>query len=1048
MRLAPLVAACALAGCALTVPRPARPPAAGGAVVEAGDRAVRPANRDWTFTYDPAPEPDEAKAAPGLDDDAWPAVALPHTWSTFETTGEVHPFIYAPSERDDPYWWYGWGWYRKRFTPAASLAETKLFAEFDGVQKRARVYLNGALVGEHLGGYTSFSVDLTDAVRWGQENVLAVAVSNRRDDPDRVPPMTAGNFDVYGGIYRDVRLVTTGRLYVPFQGSADHEGGTFVTTPVADSARGVVRVLTHVRNEHDGPRTATVRTTVLDPDRQIVAQMESAQTVAPGETATFDQTSAEILRPRLWSPETPALYAVRTEVASGGRVVDRWESPLGFRTFHWDHDHEANKLVLNGQTVRINGTNRHQEYPWLGDAIPDWITRSDLLDIRHGLGHNFMRGTHYPNDPLVYALTDSLGIVTVEEVPNIKDIDFSEAVQEQNVREMVRRDRNHPSILFWSMGNETDDAADSRWAVEEDTTRIVHLRKGEDGGDSVTHTHQDLDLENLLRVTVRGWFTQDEVPGGVDGRPENGQHASTEAWQHATALVPDASVRGSIDRDVVLWLYADHGADREYKDAPLKHVNPKGWVDLYRVPKYVYYLWQANFTDAPMVFVQPHFWRRIYLGQRKDFVVDSNCDAVELRVDGAPIGRQLPGPGNHHSVTFEDVEVVDGTLEAVCLDDETVRHAVPMAGPPARLTLRASHAVISADRSGVAAVLADVVDAEGNTVLGAAPPLVWSVEGPGRLVGPARYEPDGDKHEAREGTMYVALPVGTVVRSTAEPGPITVRVTSPGLAGAEVVVQSVPPPAHADAGIVQPPLADAGRQPVRRDPAFAPAAALPDVVGAGRATRPLRVTETDPDARRRAVDAFVRGVSPDVDTTTAAYRAFAAELEGTLGRTGGVVVEDDYTVLAERHDDALQIERFLGQLPLPPTYRTAIRAHYTDEVVRRGTRVDAEAVRQRLARAAPGAQAVVFDADRDPEDLTWRRGLDAYLTGARTLGAAVALLEPEVARLAPEQRARALAFVLTLNPHLGAAPGADPADVALPPGQPVLVPALAVLRDL
>ena len=1081
MRPVVLLAFGLLAACATSAPAgPAASPApTGGAAREAGERRVIPFNRDWAFAYRPDPALDSALAAPDADDAAWQAVALPHTWATYETTGEVHPFIYAPSERDDPYWWYGWGWYRKRFTPDRALADGKLFAEFDGAQKKARVYLNGAFVGEHLGGYTSFSVDLTPHVRWGGENVLAVAVQNRRDDADRVPPMTAGNFDVYGGLYRDVRLVATGRVYVPFQGAADYEGGTFVTTPVADSARGVARVRTFVRNEHADAREVAVETTVLDPDGREVARMASTQTVAPGTTAQFDQTSAEIPRPRLWSPETPAVYAVQTEVYDGGRLVDTWESPLGFRTFHWDHD--QNKLVLNGRPLRINGTNRHQEYPWLGDALPEWVTRRDLLDVRDGLGHNFMRGAHYPNRPLVYALTDSLGIVTVEEVPNIKSIDFSETVQERNVREMVRRDRNHPSVLFWSMGNETDDAADSRWAVEEDTTRIVHLRKGEDGGDYVTHTHEDLDLENLLRVTVRGWATQDDVPPGVDGRPENGQHASTETWQHGAAQIPDASVRGSIDRDVVLWLYADHGADREYRNAPVLHVNPKGWVDAYRQPKYVYWLWRATFADTPTVFVHPHVWRRALLGTHQDVTVDANCEAVELRVGGRAVGRRALADAPHAAVVFPDVEVVDASLEAVCLGRAAAkgertappeadgaapsggtvwtgwgpetgadgpggpRHVVPMAGRPARLVLRASHEAVPADRSGLAVVLAEVVDAEGNLVQDALPPLTWSVEGPGRLVGPDAFEADRGKVEERAGTMYTALPVGNVVRSTATPGTVVVRVSSPGLAPAEVAVEAVPPEPAPFADLVrQPPLRDAGRRPVRRDPTFQRPTALPEVVGAGRARRPLRVVRAsvaDSAGVRAAVSAFVRGVSPEADTATAAYRAFAEALAEALGRTGGVVVEDDYNVLAERHDDALRLERLLDRLPLHPDYRAVAARAYADEAVRRGTVLDLDAERARLALAV-GGRVLDVSPDHGP-GVAYAHVPDLYRVRTAPLAVLVALLEPGFADLDAGQRARALALVDALNPHVRPAAGGG---YEVDEGEVVLVPPLAALR--
>ncbi|MFW5821718.1 MAG: sugar-binding domain-containing protein, partial [Bacteroidota bacterium] len=158
-------------------------------------------NEYWTFNYYPDSEIREECTSAEFNDKSWPAVSLPHTWQTFETTGEEHPFIFNPSERDDPYWWKGWGYYRKSFTVKRELEGKHIELVFDGVQKYSKIYLNGKLIEEHKGGYNSFYIDMTPHLSYGKENVLVVVVSNRRDDVFRIPPMTAGNFNVYGGIY-------------------------------------------------------------------------------------------------------------------------------------------------------------------------------------------------------------------------------------------------------------------------------------------------------------------------------------------------------------------------------------------------------------------------------------------------------------------------------------------------------------------------------------------------------------------------------------------------------------------------------------------------------------------------------------------------------------------------------------------------------------------------------------------------------------------------------------------------------------------------------
>ncbi len=1030
------------------------PPRASGQVyrpLSAG--AEQTINTDWTFQYFPSTRIAPEVAAPSYDDRSWPAVAVPHTWSTFETTREVHPFIRNAAERDDPYWWYGWGWYRKRFELGSDLKGKKVFVEFDGVQKYSRVYLNGRFIGEHKGGYTSFSFDLTDHVRFGAENVLAVAVSNRRDDLfGGIPPMTAGNFDVYGGIYRDVRLVIKEDLYIPFQGSADYEGGTFVTTPEVSDERGIVYVKTFVRNDGRTPRKARLRTVIVDADRRILDQMETEASIEPDATHRFDQTSEPVSRPRLWSPQDPYVYRVHTELYTDGRLVDAYESPLGFRWFHWDHETDA--LYLNGEPVHIHGTNRHQEYPWLGDAIPKWLHAKELDQIRNDLGMNFLRATHYPNDPILYHLADSLGIIMVEEVPNIKSIDFGEDIQEQNVREMVRRDRNHPSILFWSIGNETNDPADGRWVWEEDTTRIVHLRHGPKGDPYVQHTHDDLEMENQLRVTIRGWYDVDEK----DARPENGQHASTEEWQHFRMRSHENN-RARIDEDLVHWLYADHGADREYTNAPLKHINPKGWIDLYRFPKYGYYLWKANWSAEPVLFIHPHYWRMPYVGQSRDIIVDSNADYVELFVNGRSMGRKTPDRSNFYTVTFKNVPIERGALIAEGpRRGVMLRDTVVMAGPPARLVLSASPAEIPADRSGISMISVDIVDAAGVHVYGADNPLTWSVEGPGKLVGPELYESDRNKHEAMEGVMYIDTPVQNLVRSTSEPGVIRVRVTSPGLAPAEIALRSTPPGRPVASGIRLPSLSDSGRRPVRRDASYRPGHDLTGVEQIRPAADPLVVAGRTPSAVRSEIRSFIRQRNPEVDTTTAAYRALETRLAETLTASGGRMIEDDFNFLAGRYNEAIRLSRYLEAVRLHVFFRDALMRYYADEIIGQGAPLTLDSERQRLEPLFGGSRVVFLEGstregfsstpvlvtdDGKGGVFSHEHRLDYYIAKAGSLEQLLSLAYPEFAALPAEQKQRIYRYMDELNPAIRYRDGAFRMDSY----EPVILPPIDVLRS-
>lgn len=926
-------------------------------------------NSHWVFTY--APETDSSDYSPvSLNDSQWQAISIPHTWSTYETTGEVHPFIKNPSEKDDPYWWYGVGWYRKKFRIAKSEEHKNISLEFDGVMKNCRIFLNGKEIGTHLGGFTSFSFDISDIVKCNEENVLAVAVSNRRNDKFRVPPMTAGNWVLYGGIYRDVRIVIKDRLHIPFQGSYRHEGGTFITTPVVNKKEAVVNIRTFVKNTYPQAVNCKILSIIVNPENKIITVLEKIEKIQANQLFEFKQQSAPVKSPRLWSPANPNLYQVFTEVYLDGRLVDNYRSPLGFRWFWWDHS--KNRLILNGVEVHIHGTNRHQEYPWLGDAIPKWMHETDLIDIRFNLNHNFIRTCHYTQDKFVYDWCDKNGLIVAEEVPNIKDIDFSEEVQEQHVKEMIRRDRNHPSILFWSMGNETNDAADSRWAKAEDSTRIIHARhvKGNSAGEFVMHTDEDMDMENLLRCTVRGWYNADVK----NLEPQNNQWTGHEEFQHKMAMKEGGSQRGIINMgNGVMWIYADHGADREYVNSPLKHINPKGWVDLYRQPKYLYYLWQANYHDKPMVFVHPHFWREQYKGRKKDFVVDSNCDKVELKVNGKSAGVMYPGAETFHTVTFKDITVEDGVLEVTgTRGGETVYHKLNMAGKPRKLILTASHVELDADLASVAIIKADVVDANGNHVYGANPKLTWEVDGPATLTGPAVWTTDADKHEDAEGTFYIDMPVCNVLRSVAREGTAKVKVMAHGLETGEVAI-TFKKQVITGSIIIEPEVTPEGRKKPHRTVAN----------NLSKDSVPGRMNETRTDLSlpvnnngnsvRKAVMQKIGNENPGTDTTLFSVRLLADIYGKHLHNNKGLLVADDYNFIIAKYNSARQIELFVETLNVPVSYKNELVNFYYHAILHNGENISVEEIRRRFSIIPEKYELVITENHFLAGDSTLRR---------------------------------------------------------------------------
>lgn len=988
-------------------------------------RVVLPFNSDWAFQYFPHSNPPEAVTAVDYDDSSWPAIATPHTWSTFETTRDVHPFIMEASERRDPYWWRGWGVYRKSFEVTPDRPGRRWFIEFEGAQKHARVYLNGHFLGEHKGGYTAFSYDLTDFLYLdGQTaNVLAVLVSNRRDDlAGGIPPMTAGNFNVYGGLYREVRLVGTAGIFFPFQGSAEHEGGLAWSTPLVSPERATARLDGWLQNSLAADVVAEITAVVHDPDGAVVATLQTPARLRAGEINQVVLPLLSLPQPRLWSPDSPAVYRIVASVSVDGEVLDQFTAPLGFRSYRWDH--ATNRLFWNGEPLRINGTNRHQEYPWVGDAMPDWMHRRDHEDMRFALGHNFTRTAHYPQDPYVYDLTDSLGFVTVAEVPNIKSLPFGRDIQRDHVREMVRRLRNHPSIFMWSVGNETDRAADSAWVAELDASRLIHTRKTEAHGDHVDHDHTDLDMESLLRVTVRGWSTsevKDLQPENSELLPKSGQEAGTEAWQHQQARVRDASIRGLISDDGVAWLYADHGADRNYRNSPLQNVNAKGWVDLFRFPKYMYYLWQANWTERPMIFVRPFYWQSTYVGQAHPIQVDANAEEVELLVNGRSLGRHPLGPEVFFTTEFADVPIETGVLTGIAFRDgrEVARQQVVMPGPAAAVHLEVRHGDLPADRSGLAEVVATVVDADGVRVPGARPDLSWEVEGPAALVGPAFWTHDSDRNLEVSGPWYIDTPVANLVRTGDTPGAITVRVHAAGLASGTVAFASTPAAPLSFPAIAVVPLDSAGRTPVARAVGFRPSLSRITVLNR-RSGDNVRFPRDANDSWTATLLPWVLAEHTEVDPTDPVLAGLLLRLEGHLHRTGGELIMDDYNVEAEDYNDQRSLERLITDLPFHPDYRQAWIEHLRSDYYLAGLPLDLDHWDTFFRDIPTEGRFVlaVLNAQTRKLDDEYRRTEYFHRVRAASVEQIIAHFEPSWHDLDADARAARWAYLQMINPVL------------------------------
>jgi beta-galactosidase len=638
-----------------------------------------------------------------LSDAGWTRVTLPHTWNAAD------PFDEAPGYRR------GIGWYRRTLTLDPTWTGRRVFLYFEGANQVADVYVNGALAGEHRGGYTAFAVDITPFVHFGEStNLVSVKVDNSQDPS--IPPLSVG-YALYGGIYRDVWLVATDPVHVAV---ADHAGeGVHIWTPHVSAERADVQARTAVVNDSRTAAAVRVVTTLVGPDGQVVSSATGSATIASGATDTVGTAIANVARPLLWSPDTPTLYSVRTEVYAGSRLTDRVDEPLGFRWFHFSAD---SGFALNGHRLELRGTTRHQDREGIGSALSDAQHVQDMQIIK-AMGANFVRLAHYPQAPAVLDAADRLGLMIWQEVPVVNyitpDSAFARNAREM-LRDMIRQDFDHPSVIVWGLMNEVFlwSPQGARIGRQNDTTYMWQVRDFAQSMNAVAHAEDstrptamaihasaDYDSAGVAEVPdlvglnrYDGWYSGDfdgfgrgldhrraALPGRVFMVSEYGAGSDARVnsltperfdfsgqWQqeyHAPYLRQIAARRWF--PGAAIWNEFDFSQPEIGGTMP--NLNQKGMVNWNRTPKDVYYLYQANWASTPMVHIATHDWtRRAGAGTPGQAVMQpvtvySNLKTVELWANGRSLGARTPD--DVHEATWQ-VPFVSGAnvLEARARD--------------------------------------------------------------------------------------------------------------------------------------------------------------------------------------------------------------------------------------------------------------------------------------------------------------------------------------------------------------------------------------------
>ncbi len=780
---------------------------------------------DWKFYKGDAPGAQQ----PAFADASWRSLDLPHDWSI------EGPFREQPGSATFAHLPTGIGWYRKRFSIPESYRDRKVVIEFDGVYQNSEVWINGQYLGKRPYGYISFCYDLTPHLKFDGDNVIAVKVDNSHQPNCR---WYSGS-----GIYRHTWLLVTNRLHIAYW-------GTFVTTPEVDMNASIVQIKTKVQNEAKGDAKCTLVTSVLDRDGKVIQTAEASQGIAAngGEYEFVQQV--KVAKPNLWSPDNPYLYRVHSTVRDQTRVVDEYDTVLGIRRIEFDADKGC---LLNGKQVKLDGVCLHHECGSVGAAVPERVWERRLATLK-AMGCNSIRTSHNPYSSDFMDLCDRLGFMVMNEVydewkePKPQTPDYGYRIyfdewSERDVTNFVHRDRNHPSVVLWSAGNEVVDqlvpagVGTLRRLMEifhrEDPTRPVTVGCDRIVAEPVAVSPEFLKLLDVVGYNyVDRWRDRAEKYYSIDrqafpqrrviGTESPSMGGTRGDYQGLFPVVeplpPGVRLRGlSSNRGTnveQLWRFVrtydyvsgDHmwtGVDYLGESPwPAKN-SSSGVIDTCGFEKDGYYFYQSQWSNKTVLHVFPHWNWKGKEGEAIPVLCYTNCDTVELFLNGKSFGVQgywFPRTGMQEKYssfparngalrTTSDLHLAwtvpyqPGTLKAVGMKDGKVLAEVEVTtvGEPAAIGLSVDRQAIAADRRDVVHVMVKILDAQSRVVPIADNEVTFQIQGEGKLIGLDNGNPvSHEDFKANRRKAFNGLCLA-IVQSTAKPGQIRLTAASPGL---------------------------------------------------------------------------------------------------------------------------------------------------------------------------------------------------------------------------------------------------------------------------
>jgi beta-galactosidase len=779
-----------------------------------GGRSVVDFDRGWHFHLGNIDHAENAD----LNDAGWRTLDLPHDWSIEGKFAKENPA--TPEGGALP---GGIGWYRKMFMVPATAKGKLMYIDFDGVYQKSDVWINGHHLGFRPNGYISFRYELTPFLNFGGKNVIAVKVDNSVQPNSR---WYSGS-----GIYRNVWLVTTNKLAI------DH-WGTYVTTPEVNTTSATVNLKTIVKNKTGKAAKFTLNTTIYNAEGHAVSGNLSSLVNVDGQPAEAEQI-IKITNPVLWSVDRPYLYKAVTKLMAGKVVVDEYTTPVGIRYFNFDAD---KGFSLNGKYMKILGVCDHHDLGALGSAVNTRALERQL-EILKAMGCNGIRTSHNPPTPELLELCDKMGFIVMDEAFDCWEWKkatydyhlFFKQWHKRDLEDQIMRDRNHPSVIIWSIGNEIPQQGDtSALRLAPELAGIVHrldltrpITTANDRPDTsnkiiksgaidlIGYNYHEFDYatfhdrypgkkfiatETTSGLQTRGFYQMpsDSImrwPTARDFKTKAKMNADNTVSAYDNVSPPWGSTHEETWKvmkkyDFLSGMFIWTGFD--YLGEPTPYTWPSrssyfGIVDLAGFPKDVYYMYQSEWTNKTVLHIFPHWnWEP---GKVVDvWAYYNHADEVELFLNGKSLGVKKKNGEDLH--VFWRVKFEPGTLKAVSRKDGKVvlTREIHTAGQPAKIELVADHQTIKADGKDLSFITVKIVDKDGNMVPDAETLVNFKITGAGSIAAVDNGDPvTHDPFIASYRKAFHGLALA-IVRPAEKAGKISFTATADGLPAASIVL--------------------------------------------------------------------------------------------------------------------------------------------------------------------------------------------------------------------------------------------------------------------